>query len=155
MKENSQPTNILRLNRNLNERQKTPFGYTLAGMTGVCIAVYAALFVIPEYVGALVLVIGLGCGVTWIVGKVRRAFTYASHDLADFVRGKDKKESLQVERLKAVRAAIAEAKARKEAASKGLKQPNQSSTVRYLNERLSALICEQLQLEGALGKKVV
>ena len=129
-------------------------GKTLLTISAVCAVFWVLTLFFPLEVGAAAAGTGVICFVAWLIIKVRQAFAFAEHDLADFVRGKDKKESLQVERLKAVRAAIAEAKARKEAASIGLKQPNQSSTVRHINERLSALICEQLQLEGALGKKV-
>lgn len=90
-------------------------GKTLLTISAVCAAFWILTLFFPLEVGAAAAGTGVICFVAWLVIKVRRAFTYASHDLADFVRGKGKpvENPLMLDPFYAsIDAQITEAKAR-------------------------------------------
>lgn len=137
--------------------RKIPFGVTLTCCAALCAFFWVMTFLFPIYVGAAAVCIGTACLYFWLIIKIRQAFAFGSRRAVDFINGIEsrKKEALQKERLEAVRVAVSEAQARKEAASKDLKQPNQSSVVREINKAIFALKTEQLRLEYAALRRDV
>lgn len=76
---------------------QTPFGYTLLSATTICSAFWSFALHDIQYVGTIAFMLFQVCLVCWavlglrkLVTRIRRAFTYAPRDLADFVAGKGK-----------------------------------------------------------------
>lgn len=68
--------------------RKYPLVCSLIGASVASGIMWSAILIYPTYSGAVALGLGLSCGLALLIIRIRRAFTYASHDLADFVRGK-------------------------------------------------------------------
>lgn len=120
--------------------RKIPIGWTICSVAAVCGVVWALTYKWPVqtgvgYVGLLLIALAV----------------YAFINVRRFLQAR-KEVSLRKARLSAVKSAIAEAKVRVGQVSNGLKQPYKSNTVSYLNQRISQLTFEQLQLEAELGR---
>lgn len=63
-------------------------GATLLSIAAVCAAFWGLTLLYPLYVGAAAMILGSACLGSWLVAKVRQAFTFASYDIVDFVAGK-------------------------------------------------------------------
>lgn len=81
---------------------KWPISYTLLGGATACFAFWSVTLNQIEYVGTLAfmgLQLCLACwliiGVVKLIGRVRQAFTFGSHNLADFVAGKTKRKPVE------------------------------------------------------------
>lgn len=101
-----------------------PFGYTLLTASTVCFGFWSVVLSPIQYAVTLSFMGFQFCCACWLVigveklvRRIRRAFTYASHDLADFVRGKGKSKPVENPLLRdpfyaSIDAQITEAKTR-------------------------------------------
>lgn len=97
--------------------RKYPFVCGLIGASVASGIMWSAILIYPTYSGAVAFGLGLSCGLALLIIRIRRAFTYASHDLADFVRGKGKSKPVENPLMldpfyRSIDAQITEAKAR-------------------------------------------